>query len=179
MENTRVQDIMIPLDDYPHVPYWFSLHQVMATMEKSTIDFHGRKSLPRIVLVFDQDYQLCGWARRRDILRGLEPEFLGSKSFQYSKKLFDVKIDPNLSELSHDRVIKGFRERVQRPISDVMRPVTTTIDYHDHILKVICEMVDNDLSLIPVMHENRVVGVVRSVDVFHEVADMLLGEETK
>ncbi len=177
MEDKRVKDIMIPLDDYPHVPYWFTLLQVIATMEKSSIEFHGRKSLPRVVLVFDQDYQLCGYVRRRDILRGLEPSFLGTRSYKHSKKMFDFQIDPNLSELSHDAIINGFQERAKKQVSEVMNPIQYTLNAEDHLLTAIGEMVNYDLSLIPVMSDDRVVGVVRSVDVFHEVANILLQNE--
>jgi predicted transcriptional regulator len=40
-------------------------------------------------------------------------------------------------------------------------------------MKVIYEMVDNNLSLLPVLKAGKVVGVVRSVGVLHEVAKIL------
>ncbi len=174
MENQLVRDIMIPLDQYPHVPAWFTLLQVMDVMENSKIEFHGRKSLPRVVLVFDLDSRLHGLVRRRDIMRGLEPEFLTSKKMDYRKKLFDVDIDPNLAELSYDKVLRNLKDRAERLVSDVMLPIETTVDHDDHITRVIYEMVDKNLSLIPVMEDKTVIGVVRSVDVFHEIAEILL-----
>jgi len=63
-------DFMIPLDEYPHIPYWFSLRQTIAELENAELDIEGKKSLPRWVLVFDEKYQLMGTVRRRDILRG-------------------------------------------------------------------------------------------------------------
>jgi len=143
-------------------------------MEKAELDIEGRKSLPRIILIFDDQYQLMGMARRRDIMRGLEPRFLTSKSMEYRKKLFYIKVDPNISELSYDKLMKGIRERAERPISEVMLPIKETVDHDDHLAKVIYEMVDNNLSLLPVMKEGKVVGVIRSVDVFHEVARIVM-----
>lgn len=174
IEATRAGDIMIPLDKYPHIPHWFTLRQAIAEFEKSEFDIHGRKSLPRVVLVFDEAYKLVGMARRRDILRGLEPEFLAGKPLHHRKELFDVRIDPNLSELSYDKLTKGIQHRAERPISDVMRRIEATVDVNDHIGKVIYEMVDRNLSNIPVLKDDKVVGVVRSVDIFHEVAKFLL-----
>ena len=29
-EPKRAIDVMIPLEDYPHIPYWFTLRQAMA-----------------------------------------------------------------------------------------------------------------------------------------------------
>jgi CBS domain-containing protein len=170
----RAADIMIPLDKYPHVPYWFTLRQAIAEFEKSEFDIHGRKSLPRVVLVFNEAYELLGMARRRDILRGLEPEFLLGKPLDARKEMFDVKVDPNLSELSYEKLLEGIRKRAERPVSEVMLPIQATVDADDHLIKVIYEMVDNNVSQLPVLQEGRVVGVVRSVDAFHEIALLLL-----
>ena len=174
MEMKRAGDIMIPLDDYPHLPYWFTLRQATAELEKSEVEIHGRKSLPRAVLIFDEKYQLMGMARRRDIMRGLEPEFLLGRPIESRKTLYDVKVDPNLSELSYDKLLQGMRRQGQRPISDVMRPILTTVDFDDHLVKVIYEMVDRGLSILPVLKEGKVAGVVRSVDAFREIAEILL-----
>ena len=168
----RAGEIMIPLDEYPHIPYWFTLRQAIAELEKSEMEIDGRKSLPRAVLVFDEKYQLLGMARRRDILRGLEPEFLMEPAQHGSRKtLFDVKVDPESFEMSYDKLAKDIREQAERPISDVMLPIVATVDDDDHLVKVIYEMVESDLSLLPVLKEGKVVGVVRSVDVFHEIAE--------
>jgi CBS-domain-containing membrane protein len=174
MEMKRAGDIMIPLDEYPHLPYWFTLRQATAELEKSEVEIDGRKSLPRVVLIFDEKYQLMGMARRRDIMRGLEPEFLMSRPIESRKTLFDVKVDPNLSELSYDKLLQGMRRQAERPISDVMRPILATVDVEDHLVKVIYEMVDRGVSVLPVLKEGKVVGVVRSVDAFREIAEILL-----
>ena len=51
MEDTHVRDIMIPLDNYPHIPYWFTLRQAMVEMQNFQLDINGKKSLPRLVPV--------------------------------------------------------------------------------------------------------------------------------
>ena len=174
MEAKRAGELMIPLDKYPHIPYWFTLRQAIAEMEKAEIEVKGRKSLPRTVLVFNEAYELLGMVRRRDIFRGLEPRFLAGEPMEYRKKLFDVKVDPNLAELSADKMIQGLREQAERPVSEVMIPIVATVDHDDHLMKVLYELVGNDISLIPVLKDNKVVGVVRSVDVLHEIAQILL-----
>ncbi len=174
METKRAEEIMIPLDRYPHIPYWFTLRQAIAELRASQIEVQGRKSLPRAVLVFNKAYELLGIVRRRDILRGLEPSFLAAESVEYRRRLFEVKIDPNLSELSSEKMMRGIREQAERPVSDVMLPIAATVDHDDHIMKIIYEMVKNDMSMIPVLKEDRVVGVVRSVDVLHEISDIVL-----
>ncbi|MDH4348899.1 MAG: hypothetical protein OEW17_08845, partial [Gemmatimonadota bacterium] len=111
--------------------------------------------------------------RRRDIMRGLEPKYLVVQPLEYRKKLFDVAVDPNLSELSYDRVITGIREQASRPVSDVMQPIEAVLQADDHIMKAIYEMVSQDLTLIPVVDGKQLVGVVRSVELFHELVQVL------
>jgi predicted transcriptional regulator len=174
MEAHRVGDIMIPLDKYPHVPHWFTLRQTMAVMENSVIERDGRQTLPRLALVFDEVYRLLGVVQRRDILRGLRSRFLGGRATRQRRQLFDVKVDPNLSELSYETQIEAMRESAEQPVSSVMRPIKMTVDHQDHIMKVIAEMIACDQSVIPVLRDNRVVGVVRSVEVFREAAAVVL-----
>lgn len=174
MQTRIAADIMIPLEKYPHIPYWFSLRQAVAEMEKTSLEVGGRKSLPRALLVFDEKYNLLGIVRRRDILRGLEPKFLRTMSMPYRKKLFDVEIDPNLADLSSGKVAEAMQEQSEQAVSEVMQPIAATVDVNDHLAKIIYKMVSRDLNLLPVLRDDSVVGVVRSVDVFHEVANMLL-----
>jgi len=60
------------------------------------------------------------------------------------------------------------------PVKVVMMPIVVTVDSKDHIIKAMYEMVDHNVSIIPVVDEEKVVGVLRSNDVFHELARMLL-----
>jgi CBS domain-containing protein len=174
MENIRVADIMIPLDNYPHIPYWFTLRQAIVEMEGFQLVIEGKMSLPRVVLVFDEAYQLLGTARRRDIMRGLEPPFLVSKTRRYRMKLFDIEVDPNLSELSYDKMVESIRKQSERPISDVMQPISTTIAHDDHLMRAVSAFVEHDISPIPVLKDAKVVGVVRTVDVFGQLAKLIL-----
>lgn len=169
----RVGDIMIPVNQYPSVRDNATLREAIDVIEHAQLEVALRKSLPRVLLVFDAIEVLVGYVRRRDIMRGLEPKFLSSETLQYRKKLFDVAVDPNLMELTYDRVVRGIREQAKRPVSDVMRPIETIINADDHIVKAVYEMVSLDLTMIPVVQEQRLVGVIRSVDLFHELAQML------
>ncbi len=170
----RVGEIMIPLQDYPHLPVWSSLRDAVEMMHRAELEVRGRKSLPRIVLLFDLDGTIAGTVRRRDLMRGLEPKFLVSQPLDYRIKLFDVEVDPNLTELSFDKVIHGIREQVDRPVTDVMRPIERTINFEEHLIKAVYEMVSHSLSILPVVRGKKVVGVIRTVDVFHELAELAL-----
>ncbi|MFC1597566.1 HPP family protein [Planctomycetota bacterium] len=175
MNEERVRDIMVPLEEYPCIPDTHTLRQAIEEMGKAQILRKKQASLPRTALVFDESFRdLLGTLRRRDIMRGLEPEFLATGSLQYRRKLFDVEIDPNLPEMSYDgEIIAGIRKRANRLVGEFMIPIKATIDHDDHLTKAMYEMVDQNTSLLPVLEDDGIVGVVRSVDVLNEIARIL------
>jgi len=173
MASKHAKDIMVPLNKYPHIPHTLTLREVVAEMELSVIEVVGQRSLPRAILVFDDNQQLLGIVRRRDILRGLEPKFLKTMPVPHRKQLFNIEADPNLVDLSSGKVGKGMQEQASQLVTEVMQPIVTTVDYEDHLAKIIYKMINMDLYLIPVVKDKMVVGVVRSVDVFNEIADLL------
>ncbi len=174
MDTITAGDIMVPLDEYPHIPYWFTLRQAIAAMEAVQIEQNGVYSLPRVVLVFDEAYRLLGMARRRDILRGLEPPFLSASKPHHQKQVYDVEIDPALSEFAFETELEKIKKQADKPISEVMRPIASTVDKNHHIMHVISEMVRNNQSILPVLGEGRVIGVVRTVDILHILSKSIL-----
>lgn len=170
----RAEDFMIPLDQYPHLPYWFTLRQAIAEMEKSEFDVNGRKSLPRVVLVFNEQYELLGTVRRRDILRGLEPDFISNAPAEDRQQLLDLHFGSQLTQSAMEPMIEGLKERAERPVGDVTRPIVATVEHDAPLINVVFQMVDHNLHLLPVLKEGSVVGVVRTVDVFNEIAQVLL-----
>ena len=169
MNKKLVQEIMVPLDEYPCISERLNLRDAILEMSVQILR-KGQLSLPRVALVFDDDFgDLLGLLRRRDIMRGLEPRFLVGGSLDYRRKLFDVKIDPNLSELSDDKIIARIRKRADRLVRQFMIPIKATIDHDDHIMKAMNEMVDQNVSLLPVLKDNSVIGVIRSVDLLGEL----------
>ena len=174
IETIRVGEIMIPLNEYPSVRPDATLREAVELLEHAELEVAGRKSRPRMLLVIDETGRLGGSVRRRDLMRGLEPSFLVTEPLYYRKKLFDVKIDPNLSELSYDHIVKGIKEQSSRPVTDVMRPIQVAIEHDEHVIKAVYEMVSYGITLLPVLKDNRVVGVVRSVELFHEMAHIVL-----
>lgn len=176
MKEKYVSEIMIPLDKYPHIPYWFTLRQAIAEFEKAEFNINGRVSRTRFVLVFDEEYQLLGTVRRRDIMRGLEPEFLHDKPLKHRKALFDIRASDSqlFSVFSYDQMIEAIRKQAERPVKDVMYPIPVTVNHDDHIVKAMYEIVEYNVALVPVLEDGNVAGVVRSNDLFHEVAQLLL-----
>jgi CBS domain-containing protein len=165
--DKKVKDLMIPLEDYPHIPYWFTLRQAMAIVREATIKFEGSFE-PRAVLVFDEKYQLMGMLTLRDIIKGLEPKFLQETSL--------VKMDPNLTVLMGDFFGPTMREQSQRPVSEVMSPILVTVDASAPIVKALYLMIKENVGLMPVIQAGKVAGMVRLSDLFTEIAEVVLGD---
>jgi CBS domain-containing protein len=163
----KVKDLMIPLEDYPHIPYWFTLRQAMAIVREAAVKFEGSFE-PRAVLVFDEKYQLMGILTLRDIIRGLEPRFLQETNL--------VKGDPSLTILMGDLFGPGLKEASQKPVSEVMSPIKVTAQGNDPVAKAIFLMIKADVGMMPVIQENKVAGMVRLSDLFKEMSDLVLGD---
>lgn len=165
--ETKVKDLMIPLEDYPHIPYWFTLRQAMAIVREASIKFEGTFE-PRAVLVFDEKYQLMGMLTLRDIIKGLEPKFL--------KETALIKADPSLTILTKDLFGPGIKEASQKAVSEVMSPIKVMVSAEDPIAKALFLMIKENVGMMPVMQEKKVAGMIRLSDLFKVISDIVLGE---
>jgi len=161
------KDLMIPLEDYPHIPYWFTLRQAMAIVREAALKFEGSFE-PRAVLVFDEKYQLMGILTLRDIIKGLEPKFLKETSM--------TKGDPSLTVLFGDLFGPNIKEQSQRAVSKVMSPIKVTINAGDSLPKALFSMIKEDVGLAPVMETGKVAGMLRLSDLFGEISKLVLGD---
>ncbi|MCP4706648.1 MAG: CBS domain-containing protein, partial [candidate division Zixibacteria bacterium] len=41
MSSKRAGEIMIPIEDYPKISFWSTLHQAVDKLEESTLEAHG------------------------------------------------------------------------------------------------------------------------------------------
>jgi CBS domain-containing protein len=166
-DTKKVKELMIPLEDYPHIPYWFTLRQAMAIVREAAVKFEGSFE-PRALLVFDEKYQLMGMLTLRDIIKGLEPRFLHETAL--------VKADPSLAVLMGDLFGPGMREASQKPVSEVMSPIRIKVEGDDPIAKAVFLMIKEDVGLMPVIQAGRVAGMIRLSDLFSEISKLVLGE---
>jgi len=166
--DQKVKDIMIPLEDYPHIPHWFTLRQAMAIIREAAVKCEGTFE-PRAMLVFDDKYQLMGILTIRDIITGLEPRFLQETGL--------VKIDPNLTVLMGDLLGPNMKEHSQRPVSEVMSPIKATVDGSAPIFKALYLMIQENVGLMPVIQDSKVAGMIRFSDLFNEIAKVVLGDQ--
>jgi CBS domain-containing protein len=166
----KVADLMIPLEDYPHVPYWYTLRQAMAIVREAAIKFEGTFE-PRSVLVFDEKYHLLGILTLKDIIRGLTPKLLQG-ALGKLQAAFDV--DAVLADLEADIAGPKVKEAAQTAVSEVMSPIKGTVDAGDSLAKALLLMVKEDVIRMPVMAAEKVVGIIRLSDLFQEISGFVL-----
>lgn len=175
LERLTVGDIMIPIKDYPKVGPDATLRETIMVMEAAQLCVAGRCSLPRVLLVCDNAGHLLGHVRRRDVIQGLEPRFLLKKPLNYRAKWFDVQVDPLLSELSTEHVVKEIRERAEHPVTEVMLPMKGGVQRDDPIMVALYEMQSLGVPLLPVHAKGRPVeGLVRTVEIFAEISLLVI-----
>ena len=151
----KLRDMIIPLSDYPHMPYWATLKEAVAQLNVAYDTGH------HTVLVFDESYKLVGMLSQEDILKGLIPKF----AEHYSEG-----VPIQWGELLE----AGTEKRLDLPIKDFMYEAQTLADGGDNLLKGAYLLVQTQSSLLPVVESEKVIGVVRIGDVFHEITNAVL-----
>lgn len=175
MPNTKpsrtVRDLMIPLADYPHLPASATLKDTIALIRKGfeAIEQFGF----RRALVLEEGRTLKGTISILDLLQGLEPTLLRvdpSRIYQG----FLAEGGPAL-ELFWDRVFaKGLGEEALKSVGAVARPVGATVRPDDRLSRALRLMLIENAPILPIVEEGRVLGVIRLVDIFNEVATLVL-----
>jgi Mg/Co/Ni transporter MgtE len=173
MSDRKVaKDVMIGIFEYPHVPYWFTISQAIRIVKVSFISTKKYPD-PMAILVFDEKYNLMGTLTLKDILRGLEPQFL-----KPSAKAQVAEEDETALSLIWDTLFdKGSKEFTERPVSEIMTPAKYFVEPTDPLTKAAYLMLHHDLILLPVLeNKKKFVGLVRMIEVFDSISDAILKE---
>jgi CBS domain-containing protein len=163
----KVGELMIPLTDYPHIPYWFTIKQAIAIVKKTALGLEG-KAEPSTLLVFDEKYQLMGSLTMEDLIRGIEKKF--SRSDGYMSKEWDTPV------FFEGLFTEGVKEEAQKPVSEIMSPVKESVAPNESIIKAVYLMIEKKLSIVPVIEKGVVKGVVRLQEIFNELAALVMAD---
>ena len=173
MTSRTARDVMVPLAEYPHAHDGQTLKEAIDSLETAQIQVDDHLSMPRILLVFDDDNHLKGMVRRRDILRGFEPEFHSLLDDSHPEAHIKSEIDPNLSDILGPEDKERRRRQLERPISEIVREMPGRVDSNDSLMRIVRELVGKDTHIAVVIEDGEVIGVVRSLDVMRAVIDEL------
>jgi CBS domain-containing protein len=165
MIASQVRDILVPLGEYPHILQSASVREAFAML-------HGKHMTAgwsdRRLLVFDTEETLVGLLGLQDLLRALMPDYLKATVAQrFAGPLPD---DASLSILWQDSFDAQCRYVAEAPVERYMVPVHDTVQASDALTRAAYLMVAHGADMLPVLDGDRVVGVVRIVDVFNQAA---------
>ena len=178
MNKKAVRDLMIPLDEYALVSHKAGLREAIRVLKKAqarpvTID----RLPPRAVLIIDDDKMVIGQVELIDILKALEPKYsmLGDMSALSRAGVNDELINSLIANL---RFWQGdLKDACQRvggmKITEIMHPLKESLDENTPLADAIHRIVMWHTMRILVTRKGTVVGVLRLVDLFSEVADCI------
>ena len=168
----KVTDLMVEITEYPHIPYWMSVREAIFLI-RSTYDKTSGLGIHRMVLVFDEKYQLLGVLTLKRLLTGIEPKFLRKDEKSPYQGLTHADY-AGLSALLEERFGEGCKEEAKKAVSEVMMPIGATVDADDSVAKAAFIMIQADVDLIPVMEGDTVKGVLRMSEVFNELTQIVV-----
>lgn len=169
-DMNKIKDIMIDIFDYPHMPYWFTLKQAIGIVNIALTNAKEQFE-PLAILVFDEKYNLLGILGLRDIIKGLEPNFLKPIT---SAQVYDED-ESGLALLWEPLFDKGSDKISERPVSEVMVPAKYHVNPDDPVTKAAYLMIRNDLVLLPVLEDNKkLVGLIRMKEIFNVLSKAIL-----
>ena len=179
MKTKSVKDIMVPLAEYATTHQEATLFEAVEALEKSWGQARASKFKHRAVLVLDEKGYVVGKVSHWDLLQALEPKYRKIADFD---RLTHFGLNPafmrsmvDKEELWDDpwkmlcaRASNILVKNAMRPLSeDDFVDEDSTLAHATHVL-----VMGRKLSVL-VRKDNKVVGVLRIVDVCDNVCDMI------
>jgi len=164
----QVRDIMVPFSSYPHISDKANLRDAFVVLH----DAYASGHLYRHILVVDDTQRLVGLLGLRDIMRGLFPGYLRTK--ETSVHAGPIPDFPALTLIWQETCETQCKEAAVNPVNTFMDKVRATIKSDSPLTMAAYLMVINDISMLPVVDEGKMVGVIRMIDVFNHAAGVIL-----
>ncbi len=180
MKSKLIRDLMVPLSDYVTVSDDATLGEAIAALKASQAGFDPGKHPHRAILILDRQSNVVGKISLLTILRALEPKYdemlsdkgpwhLGfTRKFQKamfeSLRLWQDPLEQVCKKAAGIRVKTFMAAPLENEMIEIEAPLgeavhQMVIGYHQSLL---------------VTDARRVVGILRLVDVFQAVADIVM-----
>lgn len=160
-----VREIMVPIAAYPKVYEDAPLSEVIDLLREYTLPERGAWHGYQSVLVYDRRGTLVGLLTLRGLLRLVRLRHL-------EKDLRATGASWGAFYWQRHRETRGVRVR------DIMRPVrAVTVTAGDTVLKAALIMLWRHFNSLPVVENGHVVGMVRLLDVFWVLGELLASDE--
>ncbi|HHT9109482.1 MAG TPA: CBS domain-containing protein [Candidatus Wunengus sp. YC63] len=145
----KIKDIMDPLPDIIRTSDTFE-HLIKILDD---VKYH-------VVFVVDKEEKLVGIVTEGDIIKVLVPKYV-----TVDESLISV-MDVNYFE-------RKCKERKDLSITEIMSKTTFSVREEDPIIKAAALMVVNKIHTIPVVRENKIVGIVSRLTLIKHITKVL------
>jgi predicted transcriptional regulator len=173
MNHKLVKDIFMPINEYPHIKDDSSISDAFSILDDSYKEGCGF----RTILVLDGQDRLKGVLTLRDMIRAVVPGFLKKSTASRSgfQPYQPVEQDyPSLLLIWQEDFPGKCRKEAKKSVGEVMTQIEETVTLDDPVAKCAYQIIKSDLIIIPVIDQGKAVGVVRLVDVFKEISDIIV-----
>jgi CBS domain-containing protein len=172
LDSLSVRDLYISINEYPHIAADASVAEAFAVMN-SALEANTRY---RSMLVQDNDGYLKGYLTMRDLIHAVA-DFQHSRqpAYNYYHPFEGIPEDfTALALIWQEGFTLKIKEETEEPVHEFMTRVEDTVHLDDPFGKCVYLMLARDVRILPVVDEdNRVLGVVRLVDLFQRIARAL------
>ena len=164
--NTTVKDLIIPLEQFPHVQSEAPVHEAVGLLF-SHVNGNGRLQYDEL-LVISADNQYVGRLTVRGILTCYFPTLFATGD----KQIFAGKKEKfsDLAILMEDSFQGECKRQGALPVRDFMAPPLKSIKAGLHPLHAAEIMMTENETCLPVVEDGILIGLVRLIDLFRTLA---------
>ncbi len=183
MDKTPIQDIVIPISDYASVQNDANLLTALIALEsENRVHMEGQPYRHRAILVLNKKGDVIGKASQIDMLRAIEPDYgklevsNGLSRFGFTKEYLSALYgNYSLWSRSKDEIQKLL---VRTKITEVMYKPTDSqhVDINDTLSTASHQIIMGQHQSLLVLDCNKVVGILRSTDIFNKIYSLIMGE---
>ena len=164
--NTTVKDLIIPLEQFPHVQSEAPVHEAVGLLF-SHVNGNGRLQYDEL-LVISADNQYVGRLTVRGILTCYFPTLFATGD----KQIFAGKKEKfsDLAILMEDSFQGECKRQGALPVREFMAPPLKSIKAGMHPLHAAEIMMTENETCLPVVEDGILIGLVRLIDIFNTLA---------
>lgn len=160
-----VDALMTSIEKFLQIPYWFTVRQALAMTLQIRLEANGLWYDTGSVLVFDQEYQLIGELVPGDVIRQL--------ALKLPASLRQHQPDDDAGQWA-SLIAHGSELLDDLQVAEVMTIISPdlTLTRGDSVLKAFYLLAESDRSVIPVIEDGQLQGVLRRTDVLSQIIDI-------
>ncbi len=150
----KVIDIMVPLEKHPRISHTSTVGEALNVIRNHLHEGY------RHVLVYNQDKLVpVSVFTIKSILKAMILDFMQIKK-PSGYEGYAVEYDESLSVFWQESFFMECRKVSQIPLSEISTPEIITVDADAPLTKALSRMINKDVSMMPVIKDGVVIGVV-------------------